>query len=306
MAYQPYTELERTKNFIDPSFEFAERERRFTRELVVRLRSLVTTQVYTPVLDISHWQNDGQANGIIDFWALYDSGCRGVYIKATEAAHWTDPYFEQNWNGALETPMMVAPYHFFRGDVNGAAQAEHFIETIQPLLDATMGRILPPMGDFETNDGVTQGVYQAGAYNFLSTVKAEVKKPVMYSSAWFWNNNVGEAGWEDEFFQWAASWTGKLEPTIPYSWLRALLIYWQWCVCPKYVWCAPCPFPLTSSWDLNRYYGTEEELKVLAGYPNGEPDDVWKAIEEINTRLDALENDLGELNQHKHTTGGPI
>lgn len=70
-------------------------------------------------------------NGNIDFPRVKDEGhVTFVYLKATEGADFRDTSFVRNFDSARKAGLDVGPYHFFRFDTDGTAQAENIITTL--------------------------------------------------------------------------------------------------------------------------------------------------------------------------------
>ncbi len=74
-------------------------------------------------------------NGIIDFDKVSgEGGVTFVYLKATEGADFRDSAFTRNFDAARAAGLDVGPYHFFRFDTEGAAQAANLIATLNGRL----------------------------------------------------------------------------------------------------------------------------------------------------------------------------
>lgn len=70
-------------------------------------------------------------NGEIDFGRVKrEGGVTFVYLKATEGADFRDSAFIRNFDAAREAGIDVGPYHFFRFDTEGTAQAVNLISTL--------------------------------------------------------------------------------------------------------------------------------------------------------------------------------
>lgn len=70
-------------------------------------------------------------NGPIDFARVKDEGgVDFVYLKATEGTDFRDSAFIRNFDGARAAGLDVGPYHFFRFDKDGTAQAMNLIATL--------------------------------------------------------------------------------------------------------------------------------------------------------------------------------
>ena len=102
--------------------------------------------VLDAVIDVSHYQGDGENAPLIDWQAVAGAGIVLSFIKASEGAGYSDPVFARNRDTAQEAGILVVPYHFITG-LPGDAQARHFLQT----LGSWKG---PTMLDWETNASV--------------------------------------------------------------------------------------------------------------------------------------------------------
>ncbi|MEN9730643.1 MAG: hypothetical protein RLZ91_1761, partial [Bacteroidota bacterium] len=73
-------------------------------------------------LDLSHW------NGRV----LYDhlDSLDFVFLKVSEGDDRVDDTFEQHYEAFRERDIPVGAYHFFRFDVDGKEQAQHFLRQL--------------------------------------------------------------------------------------------------------------------------------------------------------------------------------
>ncbi|MBD3943852.1 lysozyme [Microbacterium sp. NEAU-LLC] len=88
-------------------------------------------------VDISSYQ------GEVDWDVLSAQDIDFAYIKATEGSSSVDSQFVSNWEGAVQTDLLVGAYHFVSFDSSGETQAAHVIETVPD------GATLPIALDFE-------------------------------------------------------------------------------------------------------------------------------------------------------------
>lgn len=91
-------------------------------------------------VDVSSYQ------GEIDWPVLAGDDLDFAYIKATEGSSYVDERFSANWDGALETDLLVGAYHFMSFESPGPSQAQHVIETVPS------GATLPVAVDVEFYD----------------------------------------------------------------------------------------------------------------------------------------------------------
>ena len=128
-------------------------------------------------IDVSRYQKK------IEWSKVKDAGIKFVYIKATEGATYTDPYFERNFAGAKRVGLPVGVYHFFRMTSTASAQFEHFKRT---MAGKTMD--LVPMIDIEVSDGYSKAAIQKRLDEIIALFKSEYGcTPMIYSSQVFYN-----------------------------------------------------------------------------------------------------------------------
>src|SRR5215831_11151376 len=90
-------------------------------------------------VDVSHH------NGSISWSRVRGAGVTFAFVKATEGATFVDPRCAANLAGCRTAGIAPGAYHFYHHDVDPAAQAAHFLQTIgQPETGD-----LPPALDIE-------------------------------------------------------------------------------------------------------------------------------------------------------------
>lgn len=99
----------------------------------IRITSFFASKCALNGIDVSHYQ------GNIDWEKIEEQGIDFAFIKATEGCSHVDQYFEENWDKAGQTSLMLGAYHFFSFDSEGKFQAEHFIDTVGNL----QGKLAP-------------------------------------------------------------------------------------------------------------------------------------------------------------------
>lgn len=82
-------------------------------------------------LDVSHYQNE---KGAIDWKKVKAAGFDFVYIKATEALAYKDPYYKTNVDGARKAGLIIGSYHFGRYN-NAEQEADFFISVVGAMQD---------------------------------------------------------------------------------------------------------------------------------------------------------------------------
>jgi lysozyme len=199
-------------------------------------------------IDVSHHQ------GPIDWPKVKQAGHAFVFCKATEGDSHLDPKFLANVKGAREAGLLVGAYHFAKpagGPEDARRQAEH----VTAVLARVGGVDLPPVLDIE--DG--QGRLGGWALHFLTRVEQiERRIPVLYSYVPFVREHLVDTPALARFPLWIARYhTGTSPGSVPpwKSWT-----FWQHSSSGKVD-------GIGGNVDLNRFNGSEAQLRALAGAP---------------------------------------
>ena len=129
-------------------------------------------------IDVSRYQKK------IDWKRVKAAKIEFVYIKATEGASYTDPFFKQNITGARSAGIPVGVYHFFRMTSSAQAQFNHFQKVV-----GSQKMDLIPMIDIEVNDGCSKAQIQKRLDQIIALFKKEYGcSPMIYSSQEFYND----------------------------------------------------------------------------------------------------------------------
>ncbi|HEX8148171.1 MAG TPA: glycoside hydrolase family 25 protein [Pyrinomonadaceae bacterium] len=201
-------------------------------------------------VDVSHHQ------GVINWQKVSASGVVYAYTKATESIGFMDSRFATNFAGMKSNGILRGAYHFFRPKRDAKAQAENFIDVVKHVEPGD----LPPALDVEVDDGKTPGVIIKGVRTWLETVEqAFGRTPAIYTSASFWNSKLGGTEEFGEHPLWVAHYTDKPKPAVPKGF--ATFDIWQFTDSG-----AGAVNGITSTkLDLNRFNGTMDQLRKLAG-----------------------------------------
>lgn len=275
MDFNPNTRLEQNADkFEIPVSTFQALVRSFTATFSdgVKLRGL----------DLSHWN----ANANIDFPVLKANGIDFVILKATEGTGFVDDTFEAKYKAALAAGLIVMPYHFFRGNYSGSAQANHCVDTLRELgfLDAI--EYVPIIwADVESSDGVTQDQRRNRLLAFLQTVESLGFQGGVYSSPYYWNSLIGLVGWVANYWQWDAHWTSAAQPTLPLGWSWDKCIVWQNGIHPAHSWVEKV-VGATGNVDHNYFFGDLAYLKEILKFPTTPPGNGDCSCEEELARLE--------------------
>ncbi|MEU6734391.1 lysozyme [Streptomyces physcomitrii] len=137
--------------------------------------------------------------GSVDWGALWNSGVKWAYVKATESTTYQNESFTQQYNGSYDIGMIRGAYHFATPDTaSGAAQANYFVDHGGGW--SKDGRTLPGVLDIEWNPYGDACYGMAGApmvnwiADFLNTYKARTgRDAVIYTATSWWTQCTGNS-----------------------------------------------------------------------------------------------------------------
>ncbi|MGW2482636.1 lysozyme [Streptomyces sp. NPDC001571] len=148
--------------------------------------------------------------GRVDWTAARSLGASFVYVKATEATTYRNPYFGQQYDGARRAGLIRGAYHFaVPGQSSGRDQADYFVSNGGGW--SGDGWTLPPAVDLEhnpygkgakdTKDGSSArcyGLSPAAMTEWIAGFSDEVRlrtgrRPVIYTTAAWWNDCTGRS-----------------------------------------------------------------------------------------------------------------
>jgi len=179
-------------------------------------------------LDVSHWQGE-----IIWYEVFHENpiNIEFVYIKASEAGHFTDQNFTVNYLNARSYIRKVGAYHFFRANVDPRKQVSQFLKVLgtTPYIDLyDEEEDLPPALDLESYDGMTSKEVAENAVKFLEEFKQWTGiTPIVYTFPDF-GQRVGGYSSISAYDLWIASYRNDLHelPKLPSHWKGWK--YWQY------------------------------------------------------------------------------
>ncbi|GAB3437531.1 glycoside hydrolase family 25 protein [Actinophytocola sediminis] len=234
-------------------------------------------------LDISHHQ------GAFDLARAAREGVAFVILKATEGNGFTDSRFAGNLASARRAGLLVAAYHYQRGNVSAAAQVAH-VRRVVPL-------DVPVIPDVEANSGTV-----ALTRDLVARLRAAgYRVPLLYLPRWYWQQ-IGSPSLAGLPPLWSSRYPDNVAGSIPDEWGDVPSHYWQ-----GYGGLPVALLQFTSSAavagrspiDANAYRGTRDEFAALL-----EEDDDMPTAREIadaflNTVLDMGWTPPGGKTTHK-------
>lgn len=174
-------------------------------------------------VDVSH--HEGQIN----WQKAKAAGLSFAMIKATQGTTFVDPMARTNLTACRAAGIVPGMYHFYRHDVDPAAQAAFFLHNTGPVLPGD----LPPAVDVEEpTDGAGPVNYsQAEVVQrvriFVQAVQAVIgRAPMIYTYPAAWQSLTGNStAFAATNPLWIASY-GKPTPQLPGGWKDYML--WQY------------------------------------------------------------------------------
>ncbi|MEU2184016.1 lysozyme [Streptomyces thermolilacinus] len=194
--------------------------------------------------------------GNVNWPALWTSGVKWAYVKATEGTYYKNPYFAQQYNGSYNIGMIRGAYHFATPDTtSGAAQADYFVNNGGGW--SRDGKTLPGALDIEWNPygSACYGKTQAGMVSWIGDFLARYKyrtgrDAVIYTATSWWKQCTGNYG---GFGSSNPLWVARYNTTVgelPAGW-------------PYYtMWQYTSTGPIVG--DHNRFNGAYDRVQALA------------------------------------------
>lgn len=191
-----------------------------------RLAVAASTPAGLQGLDVSEYQ------GNVDWSTVYADGGRWSYVKATEGASYTNPYFSQQYSGSYNAEMVRGAYHFANpSESAGSTQADYFVNNGGGWSADT--QTLPGALDIEYNPSGSEcyGYSQSGMVNWIASFLNEYhyrtgRWAAVYSTTDWWTTCTGNyGGFAANDPLWIANYNGTATP-MPNGW--GTYTMWQW------------------------------------------------------------------------------
>ncbi len=163
-------------------------------------------------IDVSHYQ------GTVSWPEVYQADIAFAFAKATDGLTWTDPQFATNWPAMKAAGLLRGAYHFFEPADDPTAQAEFFLQTVQPAAGD-----LPPTLDVEMPGSSCSALWES-VETWLQAVAAAIgAPPFLYVDPVFADANQIPASLA-AYPLWIADYD-VAQPTLPQGWDSWLI--WQ-------------------------------------------------------------------------------
>ncbi|MFF3453617.1 lysozyme [Streptomyces sp. NPDC002730] len=194
--------------------------------------------------------------GNVNWAALWNSGVKWAYVKATEGTYYKNPYFAQQYGGSYNIGMIRGAYHFATPDTaTGTAQADYFVNNGGGW--SRDGKTLPGALDIEWNPygaacfGKSQSGMVTWIRDFLNRYRARTgRDAVIYTATSWWTQCTGNySGFGTTNPLWIARYN-TTPGTLPAGWIYQTM--WQY----------TSSGPIVG--DHNRFNGAYDRVVALA------------------------------------------
>ena len=166
-------------------------------------------------------------------WAKVAPHVDFVYAKATEGTYYTNPEFNNEYEGPYSYGLIRGAYHFaIPNNSSGTAQADYFVAHGGGW--SSDGKTLPGALDIEYNPygpecyGLTAGQMVSWIKNFITEYAARTHAfPVIYSTTNWWKTCTGDSAafaGDDPF--WVANYGAAAGGPLPDGW--DYYSFWQY------------------------------------------------------------------------------
>lgn len=246
------------------------------------IQFLATAPEFVKGIDLNRFRR----YDLLDPAAIYADGYRFAILEATWGL-WVPPSFAEFWPRLLDAGFILLAYGFFRGDQDGAAQADLLLETVAPMYQA-QGFRMPLFSDVEpfSLDTSTPTIRIPRWRAWNDGIRSETT-PGAYSNRPSWQDMMLNEPLPADALGWPAHYADTYNPILPYNWPRAQCKFHQYGIAGVYPWCPPVP-GMRSVVDVNRFYGTLAGLRALGSNPPApEPEPEEPPMSELTDKIAA-------------------
>jgi GH25 family lysozyme M1 (1,4-beta-N-acetylmuramidase) len=229
--------------------------RGYTDQLTETLTRLTFAQpVRTALQPGDEGYDASRHNWPLDARAAAAAGKRFAYLRASMGTTGQDERYAGHLGNARAAGLLAGAYHYFVWNLDGTAQAEHFLaQTGEGLPAGGHGLELPEVVDVEprasdTEDVVDRHASTANLAAFINRVQAVRRRvTVIYTNPWAWTRMTTRPEWLRQQLLWLADWDGgmSLPPHAAFAWMHQY----------KVAEIGELPWHPHGKLDLNRYLG---------------------------------------------------
>lgn len=277
---------------------------RLTTATLVGTAATVAVLVATDVVAVPSWALDGidvsshqhPGSSAIDWNSVAADGESFAFIKATEGTGYTNPYFSTDSAKATAAGVTPGSYHYAKPGVSDArSQARYYAAALATGAQPS----LPPTLDLEEDGGLGPAQLQKWVGDWIDEITTLTgREPIIYTYQYFWEHQMGNTTKFNRYPLWLAYYNDSLPNTLPGGW--DTVTFWQYSSSGQVD-------GVITNVDMNKYYGSDEQLQKLAGRPS-KNSPVGTAADALAPLKDTTVTEAGAANAVEHTvaqvTGG--
>jgi GH25 family lysozyme M1 (1,4-beta-N-acetylmuramidase) len=181
-------------------------------------------------------------------------GAQFAFVKATEGATYTNPYFAGDFAAVKSAKLVRGAYHYARpkaGAADAIKQARHFVAVAGKMRSAGD---LPPVLDLERNEGLKPAALIGWTSAYLKEVKRLTgRTPMIYTYPSFWRSSMADTTAFKAYPLWIATYGAR--PYLVGGWTR--YTFWQYTDRQRLV-------GMAAPVDMSVFNGSSTALRALA------------------------------------------
>lgn len=203
--------------------------------------------------DVSGWQHP---NGAAISWAkVKAAGSSFAFVKATEGAGYTNPYYAGDASAARAAHLVVGGYGFARPALPMSTAVDQAKRLASVVGNVRTAGTFPPVLDLEVTGGLSPAQLVTWAQTFLETARSLTgRTPIVYSYPYFWRTAMAASPAFGRYPLWLASYSSTAPAVLP-GWPA----YTMW----QYTSSAAVP-GIPGAADMSRFTGSSTAFAALS------------------------------------------
>ncbi|MGZ6826631.1 MAG: GH25 family lysozyme, partial [Mycobacteriales bacterium] len=178
-----------------------------------------------------------------------------AFVKATEGASYTNPWYAQDASGARAAHLVVGGYAFARPALPMSTAVDQAKRLASVVGNVRTAGTFPPVLDLEVTGGLAPAQLVTWAQTFVEAVRSATgRTPIVYSYPYFWRTAMAASPAFGRYPLWLASYSSTAPAVLP-GWSA----YSMW----QYTSSASVP-GIAGAADMSRWTGTAAAFSALA------------------------------------------
>ncbi len=176
--------------------------------------------------DVASFQHP--AGVAIDWQRVHSAGASFAFVKATEGATYTNPYFARDYAAVHKAGMVRSAYHYARPRATPSSARDQAKAFVNVAGTAGHKGDLPLTLDLEETGGLSPAQLVSWTQSFVAEVKTLTRRqPILYTYPYFWQHAMGNSTAFTSLPLWLASYrSGGPRTPLPGGWKS--WTFWQY------------------------------------------------------------------------------